>query len=183
MPVQTFNENFDADLEQKVIHKSIYTTGDVANKFYEKRMRKMVRNQGTQSETLEELFRDTKTTARILKQKLDASQKSQNNLTKELQRISLKLSQAQASEGKMRSALQDQVRANETLSKTYKNADQVISEVKQKLAEEEARCQTMVKRNRQLEQTMTKKAQAEREMKARIANQEDKLATLTLELD
>ena len=58
MTTKAFADSFAADLREKVIERSIDWTGDVATEFIEKTFQREMRNQGSQSMSIDELFVD-----------------------------------------------------------------------------------------------------------------------------
>ena len=58
MTSKAFADKLDEDLRSKVIERSIDWTGDVAYEFIEKTFQRELRNQGSQSMSIDELFVD-----------------------------------------------------------------------------------------------------------------------------
>ena len=58
MTSKAFADKLDEDLRSKVIEGSIDWTGDVACEFIEKTFQRELRNQGSQSMSIDELFVD-----------------------------------------------------------------------------------------------------------------------------
>ena len=58
MTVNAFNRIFDEDLENKVLNRSIAKANDAAVHYLRNALDKLVRHQGSQTMSIEELFED-----------------------------------------------------------------------------------------------------------------------------
>ena len=84
MTGKAFADTFNDDLREKVIERSIDWTGDVACDFIEKTFQREMRNQGSQSMSIDELFVDYRERIIALEKKLKAATVVESNLMQEL---------------------------------------------------------------------------------------------------
>lgn len=88
MTANAFSHTFEMDLHDKVIKRSVDRSSDVALSFMKNLTTKYLRNQGSQSETMEELFVEHSATIKKLNNTLNASRIHETCIMAELNRIS-----------------------------------------------------------------------------------------------
>ena len=134
MTTKAFADSFAADLREKVIEKSIDWTGNVATEFIEKTFQREMRNQGSQSMSIDELFVDYRERIHKLDKKLKAATVVESNLMQELTRIADLLKEAKNNELRAKNIASEKEDAAEKLQYQFSFSDRTIKELREFLA-------------------------------------------------
>ena len=164
MPAKVFAKSFNEVLQEKVIGKAVNKTGEVATSFWLSHFERRLRNQSTQTISMEELLVDVHRQANKLKKELELATQRLAANTAEMGKIARKLTDMSAEKLKYQKQVAYLEEETKRLNVKYGNSESTIQRLhrdvnvyktdlhvlKQKASEYAKTCEVGARKERQM---------------------------------